>query len=293
MEAYFDNYWFTWTALMLFMSIRYVAIAGVMFVWWYVARRERWAAKKIQVKFPAKSEYMREVGYSALTFLIFATIASVVYLPQIRPYTQLRLDVADLGGPLGGWVVWSLSLVAMLIVHDFYFYVMHRVVHHKKLYPIVHKVHHLSHNPTPWAAFSFHPFEAITEFLIFPIIAFTIPHTLSTIGIWLLLMTLYNAYGHLGFELYPKGFATHPVGRWINTSVNHNMHHKFATNNYGLYTLVWDRLFGTMHAKYDEVFDEVTSREIIRTAMPIPQPSLQAKLQSAPQQKITSTATTS
>jgi Delta7-sterol 5-desaturase len=263
MESYFDNYWFAWTAMLLFMGIRYAAIAGVLFFWWYVTRRKRWEARKIQRKFPAKADVMREVWYSLASFFIFATVAAVVYLPEVRKYTQLRTDVADLGGPLGGWVNWSLALVAMLVLHDLYFYLMHRAVHHKKLYPIVHKVHHLSHNPTPWAAFAFHPFEALTEFLIFPIIAFTIPHTLSTIGMWLLFMTVYNAYGHLGFELYPKGFSQHWLGRWVNTSVNHNMHHKYATGNYGLYTLVWDRLLGTVHAKYDETFEDVALRSLL------------------------------
>jgi sterol desaturase/sphingolipid hydroxylase (fatty acid hydroxylase superfamily) len=68
-------------------------------------------------------------------------------------------------------------------------------------------------------------------------------------------------YGHLGWELYPKGFNHTWVGRWINTSVAHNQHHKYFTGNYGLYFLFWDRWMGTLRSEYDTSFEEVTSRE--------------------------------
>ncbi len=255
-----DSYGQTWLIILTLLVVRYGAISGSLFVWWYLLRRDKNTARKIQQKFPAKGDYLREAGYSLMTMLIFASVVALLYLPQIRPLTKMYSPISAMGGATWGWAYWLLSIVLMLAVHDLYFYLMHRAVHSKKLYPIIHKVHHLSHNPSPLAAFSFHPFEALCEFLVFPIVAFTIPHTLSALAVWMFTMALFNAYGHLGFELYPRSFATHPVGRWINTSVSHNMHHKFATQNYGLYTLVWDRIFGTVHKKYEETFAEVTSR---------------------------------
>ncbi|MCD8499932.1 MAG: hypothetical protein LRY43_02335 [Gammaproteobacteria bacterium] len=53
-----------------------------------------------------------------------------------------------------------------------------------------------------------------------------------------LLSIIYNVYGHLGWELYPKGFAKSLIGKWINTSVCHNQHHRFAQGNYGLYFFI-------------------------------------------------------
>jgi len=72
---------------------------------------------------------------------------------------------------------------------------------------------------------------------------------------------LYNVYGHLGWELYPKGFSRHWLGKWINTSVNHNQHHQFFKGNYGLYFLVWDRLMGTLRNDYEQRFEEITGRK--------------------------------
>jgi sterol desaturase/sphingolipid hydroxylase (fatty acid hydroxylase superfamily) len=73
-------------------------------------------------------------------------------------------------------------------------------------------------------------------------------------------MIVYNVYGHLGYELYPKGFNKHWLGRWINTSVNHNQHHQYFTGNYGLYFTFWDRIMGTIRKDYDQRFEEVTNK---------------------------------
>jgi Delta7-sterol 5-desaturase len=254
------SYWQVFLVLVLFLSLRYGTIAGVLLWWFYAFRRNQWAARKIQAAYPARADYLRELRYSLLTFVIFAAIATIPFLPEIRPYTQLgkgfAAGFAAEGALPQGWAqaYWFVSVLLMLALHDVYFYWMHRIVHGKRLYARVHKVHHLSHNPTPLAAFAFHPFEALTEFAIFPVVVFLIPCELSSIATWLVVMTLYNAYGHLGFELYPKNFSTHWLGRWVNTAVAHNMHHKFAKQNYGLYTLVWDRLFGTVDKRYDQYF---------------------------------------
>jgi len=39
------------------------------------------------------------------------------------------------------------------------------------------------------------------------------------------------------------------------------MHHRYTKCNYGLYFNFWDRLMGTNHKQYHEMFDEVASRE--------------------------------
>jgi sterol desaturase/sphingolipid hydroxylase (fatty acid hydroxylase superfamily) len=159
-----------------------------------------------------------------------------------------------------GWPYYFASLVLMILLHDAYFYWTHRTMHHKSLFRVFHRVHHLSHNPSPWAAFSFHPLEAVVEAGIILLIVLLIPHHKSAIPVFLLFMTTMNVLGHLGYELYPKGFSRHPVGRWLTTSTHHNMHHHRGKGNFGLYFNWWDRWCGTLHPEYDEVYDEVTHR---------------------------------
>jgi len=98
----------------------------------------------------------------------------------------------------------------------------------------------------------------LKKFSIFD--AITLPFHPTAVGVFLLFMMIYNVYGHLGYELYPKGFNEHPIGRWMNTSVNHNQHHKFFTGNYGLYFLFWDKFMGTLRKDYDESFFSVDKK---------------------------------
>ncbi|MBK6635031.1 MAG: sterol desaturase family protein [Chitinophagaceae bacterium] len=120
-------------------------------------------------------------------------------------------------------------------------------------------MHHKSTNPSPWASFSFQPAEAFIESGIIYVFAFTFPVHIIHILAFLVFMTLYNVYGHLGFEIFPRGFNRHWFFKWFNTSVNHNMHHQYFKGNYGLYFTWWDRLMNTMHREYDNRFETVTS----------------------------------
>ncbi|MDG2417351.1 MAG: sterol desaturase family protein, partial [Saprospiraceae bacterium] len=133
--------------------------------------------------------------------------------------------------------------------------------HHPILYIYVHLVHRKSTNPSPWTAYAFHPIEGFLEAMIVPLIAFTVPVHISSIGLFFLFQIFYNVYGHLGFELYPRGFHKTWIGKYINTSVAHNLHHKRFDGNYGLYFLIWDRLMGTVREDYDSTFDKATTRE--------------------------------
>jgi lathosterol oxidase len=235
---------------------KYFVVAGVAFLLVYVVLRKRIAWRKIQVRFPKDKDYRREIIDSAISICIFALMPILILrVPEIRVHTQLYGPVAA-----RGWLYFFLVFPVMFVMHDAYFYWMHRLIHHPKLFRLIHLEHHRSVNPSPWAAYAFGPIEAFLESLIFPIILFTIPVTVLHVFVFFLMSIVYNVYGHLGFELYPKGFHRTRVGRWINTSVSHNQHHHYFNGNYGLYFLWWDRWMGTIRPDYDGAFEEVTGR---------------------------------
>lgn len=128
------------------------------------------------------------------------------------------------------------------MLHDTYFYWTHRFFHLPIFFNWIHKTHHRSHNPTPWAAFSFHPVEAIISAGIIPLIIFCIPCHPFSIFTFLTFMTLINVVGHLGYEIFPKSMARNRILKWQNSSTNHNLHHKQSKYNYGLYFTFWDRI---------------------------------------------------
>jgi len=246
---------FVW--LLLDNADKYFLIAGPAFLIFYVFLRRKINYKKIQKSFPRKKDYWREIFFSVLSIIIFSVPPLVMlYSNSIRPYTTFYEDISEFG-----WAYAILAFPLMLLIHDTYFYWMHRVMHHPKLFRLFHLVHHRSNNPSPWAAYAFHPLEAVLESLIFVIFLFTLPVHSIHLTLFFIFSLVYNVYGHLGFELYPKGFNTHWLGKWINTSVSHNMHHHYFKGNYGLYFTIWDRMMGTLDKNYDKAFIEVTSRQ--------------------------------
>jgi lathosterol oxidase len=244
--------------ILLVIVLRYLILASIVFFVFYRVRRKAWFFRKIQQKFPAGRDYRREISFSISTALIFATLGYLFFFGPLAKYTMVYRDIH---AHSMGYFIFTVLLT--LIVHDTYFYWTHRLMHHPGIYRYVHKVHHLSTNPSPWAAMAFHPLEAVMEFGIVAVVPFLYPIHPFAIALFLLVMMIYNVYGHLGYELYPKGFSRSTVGKWINTSVNHNQHHEFFTGNFGLYFLWWDRWMGTLRSDYDSEFDEVKSRKEI------------------------------
>jgi Delta7-sterol 5-desaturase len=236
--------------------IRYLIIAGLAFLVFYVILKNRTRRIKIQSKFPKVSDYQREILYSVLTFVIFSLVGVAIYNPSVLPYTQIYFKISDFG-----WPYFMFSIFLMILLHDTYFYWTHRLMHDPKLFKSFHFVHHQSTNPSPWASFAFQPTEAVVEAGIFVMISFIIPSHIYATVIFLLFMTTYNVYGHLGWELYPKNFNKHWLGKFMNTSTNHNMHHQYFKGNYGLYFTFWDDLMGTTNKNYHSRFDEVTGKK--------------------------------
>ncbi len=231
----------------------YFLIAGITFIVFYVLLKKKIELKKIQRKFPQNKDYRREIAFSLVSIVIFSfPPVFILFNDNIRPLTQYYTTIDQ-----HSLVYFFSAFVIMIFIHDTYFYWLHRIMHHKLIFKFVHLVHHKSTNPSPWAAYAFHPIEAILESGIFVLLLFIMPLQDWHLIVFFICSLMYNVYGHLGFELYPAGFSKNWFGKWINTSVSHNMHHQYFEGNYGLYFNIWDRLMGTIRLDYDEHYDTV------------------------------------
>lgn len=221
---------------------RYALVAGGVFTWVWLIRGPRNAPLKIDPKPLDWADVHREVRWSVLSLVLFSIPTLAVLLLTRAGHTHLHHDLAT----HGGWPAFFAGLSALLLFHDLYFYAIHRAMHHPWLYRHFHEVHHRSVSPTPWAAFSFHPLEALLESGVVSLAVLLFPLHVGALFAFQGLSILMNVYGHLGYDLTPRRWATNPVLRHLNGPRLHQWHHKHYGGNYGLYTTVWDRLFGTL-----------------------------------------------
>ena len=233
---------------------RYMLIAGAGFVLsMIVGRFAPW--RRLQNVPFTRAQLLREIGYSMVSVLIFTGIIGMIFVMNRAGLTQLYFDPGQYG-----WAWFWLQIPVILLIQDWYFYWMHRAVHTAPLYDRVHRTHHLSTNPSAFAAFAFHPLEAVLEIAIFVLLVVVMPLHVTALFVAGFLSLVYNVYGHLGYEIMPRFIARTPIGCWLNTSAYHNQHHRTYRFNYGLYTVIWDRLHGTMHPRAEELFDRATAK---------------------------------
>lgn len=230
----------------IILLIRYFATAGFFYAFYLKVKKSN-TDKKILSKRPLKKEQVKkEIYWSVISSAIFAFFGAVTYWLYLNQFTSIYLDPAT----YGYWYL-PLSLVIVLLLHETYYYWVHRAMHFPKIYKVVHKVHHQSLSTTPWTAFSFHPWESIIEALIVPLILIVVPVNIYVLLFYLILMTFSSIINHLDIEVYPESFRKSAFGKlWIDAT-HHHYHHKEFNTNYGLYFTFWDKLMGTESRKMD------------------------------------------
>ncbi|WP_343693813.1 sterol desaturase family protein [Chitinophaga sp.] len=235
--------------------IRYLVLAGVPFLLFYMLLSSATPKYKIQERKAVKKDFLREIMHSGSSSLIFAAMMAITLFTPVRSHTLLYTDAHDY--PLW-WM--PVSLFLSLVIHDTYFYWMHRLMHHKSIFRFTHVVHHQSVNPSPFAAYSFHILEAIAEGAIVLILAFTLPMHRDMLILFTSVSLIINVYGHLGYEIMPKALRHSYLFEIINTSVHHNLHHSKFKGNYGLYFRWWDRLMKTENPDYVKEYDRIQEK---------------------------------
>lgn len=240
-------------------TFRYFLFAGTAYglIW------KKWGKtlshRIIQGKLPDFQKIKPEIYYSLSTMLIFGLVGVFIFIGKKHGVFQIYSEISE-----RGYGYFFISLVGIILFHDMYFYFTHRFMHWKPIFPHVHRVHHKSTNPSPWAAFSFHPYEAVIEAGIVPLFTFLFPTHSIVLLLFLIYMTFLNVLGHLAFELFPKGFLNHFYTNWNNTTTHHNMHHKWFNCNYSLYFNWWDKIFKTNHPNYKLEYDRITSEPLLK-----------------------------
>lgn len=166
------------------------------------------------------------------------------------------------------WYVVLFEFALYFFIFDFYFYCVHRLLHVEPLYRWFHLTHHRSVTPNPLSSTSMTPVEGVAEGLIVPVFfaVFTV-HEATAILI-IPFATIMGLYVHCGYEFAPRWWYRTRTTSWFITPMFHDQHHQFFRCNYGAFTTIWDRVFGTVRPRFEQDFDRLKeSKAGLRTEL--------------------------
>lgn len=236
--------------------VRYlIGAAGLTILY---ALLHRWIAhRRIQSRVASFADRRREFGQSVQTICVFAVV-------NLITFALVRGGIIPIERQADNVPILLAQVLAMIVLHDFWFYWMHRSLHHKWLFRRAHATHHISRTPTSWAAYSFAPLEAVAEAIYIPfmLIMLSLVTPLYGLAVFIFLghQIARNVIGHSGFELAWPGFTRSRWTGWLTTTTHHDLHHTEGGSNFGLYFTWWDKMMGTENPKYHARFEAVAGR---------------------------------
>jgi sterol desaturase/sphingolipid hydroxylase (fatty acid hydroxylase superfamily) len=250
--------WFLVATLAVFAIVigRYLLIAGLFYGSFYLWFPHKFQQRKINDKAYKPGQLKKEIQWSILTAFLFALAGTILLVLWQKGFTKVYLNSKEY--PL----LWlPLSLVIALLLHETFYYWLHRWMHQPKIFRVVHKIHHDSNITSPWTAFSFHPLEGVLQAVFLPVLLTVLPIHLYVILIHLTIMTFSSVINHLDIEVYPKNFYKHFLGKWLIGASHHSLHHKQFKYNYGLYFTFWDKWKKTESPLYEKLFIDKTVKK--------------------------------
>ncbi len=175
-----------------------------------------------------------------------------------------REGIIRFRGDVGIGVV--IDVLVMIMVMDLAMYILHRAAHIPGIYRILHMTHHRYDRPRPLTLFVLNPFETLSFGLLWLLVIALYDASWAGMSIYLGLNVLFGVIGHLGVEPLPAAWRDLPLLRHLSTSTFHAQHHHDREHNFGFYTLLWDRLFGTLSPQYTDEFGQLPGGSTITTS---------------------------
>lgn len=130
------------------------------------------------------------------------------------------------------------SLVAFYVCYDLLYMLFHRLLHIPSLYAYVHKHHHQQKAPSRGNldAINVHPFEFVVGEYIHLLTIYVVPCHIYAVVVFILAGGVLASLNHTRYDVSIPYLYSVKV---------HDVHHRLPMSNYGQYTMLWDRIFGT------------------------------------------------
>lgn len=208
--------------------------------------RRRYVARPVAGK-PLAMDAL-EISLVVLTLLLNTAVTVAGLWLWRKGIVQFREDM--------GWRAF-LDIFVLIVLMDFAMYFLHRIAHIKWIFPILHSTHHRYENPHPLTLFALNPAETVSFGLLWLIVISLYDASWLGMSLYLALNVAFGTIGHLGVEPFPDSVKRTPLLKYISTSTFHAQHHQSMGYNYGFYTLIWDKLFGTLAPRYEDDFGRI------------------------------------
>jgi len=242
----------TWPSLPLGVAFALALNYGLYYFFFKSALGKKWMSGRRHYKRDhTKADILYEIKHAIIPESVLSFITCLALSTQERgPLSSLFSIRWDMNLSEVPRIVFE--VIAVFVVYEVYYYIVHYLMHKRKVYKYVHAVHHKSLYPTPQTGTSVNLLEALVFYTFFTLMIFGPFHIISLVLISLEIKFA-SLTQHLGHEIFPRWMRQSPVLKYFNSTRFHQLHHSDRLNkNFGFQTSFLDRHFKTINPAYLE-----------------------------------------
>lgn len=157
------------------------------------------------------------------------------------------------------------QVVFFMVMEDLLFYWSHRLLHHPRLYPHIHKRHHEFKDTVSIASEYAHPLESLLSNTLPTVAGYKLlggKTHMATVLMWVIIRVTETIDGHSGYEFSWSPYRLMPFS---GSASFHDYHHTHNIGNYGSFFTLWDTLCGTS-ASYWRYLNQQQVKQTIKIA---------------------------
>ncbi|WP_160112280.1 sterol desaturase family protein [Aquimarina sp. AU58] len=133
------------------------------------------------------------------------------------------------------------DFILLFVVVDFVMYIFHYASHYVWPFTLAHEKHHEHHSFNEISLYVMHPLEAILFGCILTLLPFVISLNFYSFIFFLFFNWLIGVVSHLNTSSNTRVVL-------FGNNIFHRNHHEYSKYNFGFYTVIWDRIFGTYYS---------------------------------------------
>jgi len=190
---------------------------------------------------PVREEYLKQTKKSLpvvlFNHLVMAPLIMVVGYDGVKKRMKSSPDA------LPSWYTIIFQIFLCMVIEDTIFYWTHRMLHHPKIYYLIHKKHHEYKTTIGVAAEYAHPLEyVVSNMLPFSIGPLIVGMHYYTFWMWMILRVGETIDGHCGYAFPWSPYRLLPFS---GSALVHDFHHSHVVCNFASFFTWWDHLMKT------------------------------------------------